>query len=72
MMQDPEGGHLRFVLVAGDLPPGIKLNGTTGTIEGVVPDMSEMFSFTIRAIDVHDKYADAIFRMETIGIYMYV
>ncbi|XP_069108496.1 uncharacterized protein [Argopecten irradians] len=64
--EDPEGRALKFALVAGDLPPGFKLNGTTGHVTGVVPDVTTSYKFTIRAIDVHNKYADAVFKMETL------
>ncbi|XP_060065434.1 EGF-like repeat and discoidin I-like domain-containing protein 3 [Ylistrum balloti] len=64
--EDPEGGTITFALVAGDLPPGIKLNGTTGHVVGEVPDETNSYSFTIRALDSHNKYADAVFRMETL------
>ncbi|OWF47462.1 EGF-like repeat and discoidin I-like domain-containing protein 3 [Mizuhopecten yessoensis] len=64
--EDPEGGTLTFALVAGNLPPGITLNGTTGLVVGVVPDVTRSYSFTIRALDFHNKYADAVFKMETL------
>ncbi|XP_033741966.1 EGF-like repeat and discoidin I-like domain-containing protein 3 [Pecten maximus] len=64
--EDPEGGTLTFALVAGNLPPGFTLNGTTGHVMGVVPDVTTSYSFTIRAIDMHNQFADAVFKMETL------
>ncbi|XP_062572715.1 lactadherin-like [Saccostrea cucullata] len=63
---DPEGTYLHFMIISGDLPNGITLNNVTGHITGVVPDVEEIFKFTVRAIDEHGKYADATFKMESI------
>ncbi|XP_062619092.1 uncharacterized protein LOC134280666 [Saccostrea cucullata] len=63
---DPEGTDLHFMIVSGDLPQGVSLNNVTGYIEGVIPDVEEIFKFGVRAIDEHGKYADAIFKMETV------
>lgn len=56
------------MVVSGELPEGVTLNNVTGHITGIIPDVEDIFKFTIRAIDEHNKYADALFKMETIGI----
>lgn len=66
-VQDPEGTRLHFEVVSGDLPKGVTLNNATGYVTGIAPDEDDIFKFTIRAIDEHGKYADAIFKMETVG-----
>ncbi|XP_078322498.1 uncharacterized protein LOC111102480 [Crassostrea virginica] len=65
--EDPEGTRLHFVVVSGDLPRGVILNNVTGYLTGIAPDADDVFKFTIRAIDEHGKYADAIFKMETVA-----
>lgn len=66
-VQDPERTRLHFEVVSGDLPKGVTLNNATGYVTGIAPDVDDIFKFTIRAIDEHGKYADAIFKMETVG-----
>ncbi|OWF47460.1 EGF-like repeat and discoidin I-like domain-containing protein 3 [Mizuhopecten yessoensis] len=64
--EDPEGEHITFEIVAGALPPGITLDVTSGHVKGVIPDVTGSYSFTIRAQDTHGKYADSVFKMETL------
>lgn len=49
------------------MPPGLNIDSKNGLITGVVPDLDALYSFTIRATNVKDKYEDAVFRMEIIG-----
>lgn len=65
--EDPERTRLHFEVVSGDLPKGVTLNNATGYVTGIAPDVDDIFKFTIRAIDEHGKYADAIFKMETVA-----
>ncbi|KAH3811342.1 EGF-like repeat and discoidin I-like domain-containing protein 3 [Dreissena polymorpha] len=58
---DPDGGNIVYSLISGHLPPGTQLNMTSGHIQGVSPDVDAMYSFGIRATDVHGKYADGVF-----------
>lgn len=60
------------MVVSGVLPRGVTLNNVTGYLTGVAPDEDDVFRFTIRAIDEHGKYADAIFKMETVGIFVFL
>lgn len=49
------------------MPPGLSVDSKNSRIYGQVPDLDALYSFTIRATNVKDKYEDAIFRMEIIG-----
>lgn len=49
------------------MPPGVRLDSVNSRIYGKVPDVDGLYSFTIRATNEDDKYADAVFRMEIIG-----
>ncbi|WAR27244.1 hypothetical protein MAR_012948, partial [Mya arenaria] len=62
---DPEGLNVTYTLVAGSLPPGLKLGLDTGIITGIIPDADATYVMTIRATDGHGKYADNLFRMVT-------
>ncbi|XP_052785193.1 uncharacterized protein LOC128220730 [Mya arenaria] len=64
---DPEGLNVTYTLVAGSLPPGLKLGLDTGIITGIIPDADATYVMTIRATDGHGKYADNLFRMVTRG-----
>jgi len=48
------------------MPPGLQIVNNTH-ISGRVPDVDALYSFTIRATNVYDKYADMVFRMQIIG-----
>ena len=49
------------------MPPGLSLESANSRIYGRVPDVDGLFSFTVRATNRDDKFADAVFRMEIIG-----
>ena len=51
------------------MPPGLSLESANSRIYGRVPDVDGLFSFTVRATNQDDKFADAVFRMEIIGKY---
>ncbi|XP_069108516.1 lactadherin-like [Argopecten irradians] len=65
---DPESQDVRFELVAGNFPIGLKIAKNPWRIEGIVPDEDAIFTFTIRALDSSDKYADAVFKIETLEV----
>ncbi|KAH3811343.1 uncharacterized protein LOC127835223 [Dreissena polymorpha] len=62
---DAENNTMYYKLVAGTMPPGLTIRGD-GYIVGQVPDVDAIYSFTIRAINVNEKHADAVFRMQII------
>ncbi|KAL4219762.1 Contactin-associated protein-like 2 [Mactra antiquata] len=64
---DPEGTSISYTLVAGDFPPGVKINQATGSVTGIIPDADATYSFTIRATDTHGKFADNVFKMVVRG-----
>ena len=66
-MQDPEGLKITYTVVAGSMPPGIKLDKDTGAVKGVIPDADATYIFTVRATDGHGKYADNVFKIVTRG-----
>jgi hypothetical protein len=53
-------GSVSWTVVAGALPPGVSLSGTTGVLAGT-PTAAGRFGFTVRAVDVADSgnFADA-------------
>ncbi|KAL5010373.1 hypothetical protein ScPMuIL_012678 [Solemya velum] len=63
--QDPEGGNLTYEVVAGALPAGVTVDKIRGVITGIAPDEEALYVVTIRAIDPHEKFADAVYTMET-------
>ncbi|XP_033741967.1 uncharacterized protein LOC117328544 [Pecten maximus] len=65
---DPESQDVRFELVAGDFPTGLSIVKNPWRIQGIVPDEDAIFTFTIRALDTSDKYADAVFKIETLEV----
>ncbi|OWF47459.1 uncharacterized protein LOC110454282 [Mizuhopecten yessoensis] len=65
---DPENQDVRFELVAGDFPVGVNIVKHPWRILGVALDEDAIYTFTIRATDASDKYADAVFKIETIEI----
>ncbi|MBI5756481.1 MAG: fibronectin type III domain-containing protein [Nitrospirae bacterium] len=44
------GGNVMWSLESGDLPPGLRLDTSSGQIEGI-PQSEGVYSFTVRAID---------------------
>ena len=52
------------------MPPGLHVDSKNSLITGQVPDVNAIYSFTVRATNVKDKYADVVFRMEIIGKYL--
>ncbi|XP_078322500.1 uncharacterized protein LOC111105264 [Crassostrea virginica] len=60
---DPEGTKVTYQLIGGELPPGVKLDSDTGILKGLAPNTEDLFTFTIRALDSHVKYADHVFKM---------
>ncbi|XP_052782386.1 uncharacterized protein LOC128218739 [Mya arenaria] len=62
---DPDNQEIQYSLVAGTMPPGLMISNNS-EIAGRVPDLDAIYSFTIRATNVNDKYADAVFRMQII------
>ena len=67
-VQDPQNHNLSYTVVAGSMPPGLSLDSNNSRIYGRVPDVDGLYSFTVRATNADDKYADAVFRIEIIGI----
>lgn len=65
--QNPDDSDLEYRLIAGNLPHGITLDENGGYLNGEVPDIERLYSFTIRAINNQTKYADSVFKMEVIG-----
>jgi hypothetical protein len=65
--KEPFAGKIKFSLVAGDLPPGIHIESDGKRIYGMAPDADTQYAFTIRATGSRGKYADAVFKMETLG-----
>ncbi|XP_060563332.1 lactadherin-like [Ruditapes philippinarum] len=63
---DPENGKMEYRVVAGTMPPGLRIDSSGSRIIGQVPDVNAIYSFTVRATNTNDKYADAVFRMEII------
>lgn len=61
-----------YRVVAGTMPPGLRIDSAGSRITGRVPDLDAIYSFTVRATNSNDKYADAVFRMEIIGRYTYL
>ncbi|XP_045200208.2 uncharacterized protein LOC123554260 [Mercenaria mercenaria] len=61
---DPENGKMEYRVVAGTMPPGLQIDSAGSRITGHVPDVNAIYSFTVRATNSNDKYADAVFRME--------
>ncbi|MGE5568090.1 MAG: putative Ig domain-containing protein [Rhodospirillales bacterium] len=59
------GDHPPFAWAVSRLPPGLKLNGATGEIEGI-PTLEGNFSFTVRVTDSAQNSASRDFAM-TIG-----
>ena len=53
------------------MPPGLSLDSNNSRIYGRVPDVDGLYSFTVRATNEDDKYADAVFRIEIIGMVKY-
>lgn len=66
-LQDPEGGVLRFEKISGALPPTVFLDKATGLLNGTAPDVDATYEFGIRVIDVHGKYADQTFTIDSRG-----
>ncbi|XP_033741969.1 uncharacterized protein LOC117328546 [Pecten maximus] len=64
---DPEGGHVTYSVVAGDLPPGITLDPSLGEVKGLAPDADTTYTFTVRATDSHGKYSDNVLQMKVRG-----
>jgi hypothetical protein len=58
---------MEYRVVAGTMPPGLRIDSSGSRIIGQVPDVNAIYSFTVRATNTNDKYADAVFRMEIIG-----
>lgn len=61
--------QITYTRIAGDLPPGLRLDPKTGSISGIIPDADATYIFTVRATDGHGKYADNKFRIVTRGLY---
>ena len=68
LLKDPEGTKVTYQLIGGELPPGVKLDSGTGILKGLAPNTEDLFTFTIRALDSHVKYADHVFKMLIRGI----
>lgn len=64
---DPEGGHVTYSVVAGNLPPGVTLDSSLGEIKGLAPDADTTYTFTVRATDSQGKYADNVLQMKVRG-----
>ena len=60
---------MTFEKVSGAFPPGVHLNTLTGRLTGRVPDVDATYEFGIRVTDMHGKYADQIFSIDTRGTY---
>ncbi|KAL4219765.1 Lactadherin [Mactra antiquata] len=63
---DPENMKMEYKVVAGTMPPGLTIDSNGSRITGKVPDVDALYSFTVRATNSYDKYADAVFRMQII------
>ncbi|VDI63194.1 Hypothetical predicted protein [Mytilus galloprovincialis] len=66
--KDPEGQSIVYAIVAGMLPPGVKLEPDSGRIHGLIPDSDATYTITIRATDIHGHFADSVFKIVTRGI----
>lgn len=67
--QDPEGHSLVYSVVAGSLPPGIKLEASSGRIHGIIPDSDATYTVTVRATDNYGHFADSVLKIVTRGTY---
>ncbi|XP_060065411.1 uncharacterized protein LOC132545738 [Ylistrum balloti] len=65
---DPESQDVRFELVAGNFPTGLSIASNPWRIQGIPPDEDAIYTFTIRAIDASDQYADAVFKIEILEV----
>jgi Putative Ig domain len=69
---DPRGGSVTYKFLAGDLPPGIRVN-PLGIIQGgpylnTVINQSTSYEFTVRASDQHGLISDKTFAMSIANI----
>jgi Putative Ig domain len=69
---DPLGGPVTYKFLAGQLPPGIRINGT-GLIQGgpylnTVNNQTQAFEFSVRATDQHGLVADKSFILTVTNI----
>ncbi|XP_070560974.1 uncharacterized protein [Ptychodera flava] len=65
--RDPDDGSVTYSKISGSLPDGVTLDTNSGRLYGIAPSIDASFSFGIRALDQHGKYADAAFSLDIRG-----
>ncbi|XP_070560978.1 uncharacterized protein [Ptychodera flava] len=68
--RDPDGGSVTYSKISGSFPDGVTLDTNSGRLYGVAPSIDASFSFGIRALDQHGKYADAAFSLDIRGPFL--
>ncbi|XP_070562114.1 EGF-like repeat and discoidin I-like domain-containing protein 3 [Ptychodera flava] len=65
--RDPDGGSVTYSKIFGSLPDGVTLDTNSGRLYGLATSIDASFSFGIRVLDQHGKYADAAFSLDIRG-----